>query len=118
MRHLILPLRIGLSAGALCAVLLVLPSSTALAQPGDRPVATESSVHNARLLRDAAPDAAEKPAYLGMRRCALCHNQNSVRPDPEVSRDFCRMDEDDVFRQHDRHQCAYQALTGELGQTM
>jgi hypothetical protein len=52
--------------------------------------------------------------FLGMRRCAMCHRQSET-PDPEVTREFCLLNEVTVFRLKDKHAKAFQLLKGDLG---
>lgn len=100
-----------------CQVALMALPCVAFAQRGDGPGRSGNAAKSGPAL--SAPVGVESPQYLGMRRCALCHNQSAM-PDPEVSREFCLMNESGVFRRDDKHVRAYELMVvpGGLGEQM
>lgn len=62
----------------------------------------------------------QKPEYIGLGQCVLCHNQKLEAEDSPfvtLSREFCALTETEVFA-HDKHRQAYELLEGDLGKRM
>lgn len=53
--------------------------------------------------------------FKGPSRCVQCHRQLPPLP-PDISRDFCQMNEVQIIREQDKHAVAYKVLESELGQ--
>ncbi|MBS0265531.1 MAG: hypothetical protein JSS02_26600 [Planctomycetes bacterium] len=92
--------------GARCLVGLIL--ATALVRTG-------SAQEAGPKLSDAAPAGApaSQEKFLGGSRCLDCHSQAEPR-----SRDFCQMNEALIFRKHDKHYGAFEALKNPLSAKM
>lgn len=96
------------------ACLAIVIASAAIVFAGqvvDQPRAVKA---DGPVLEAPVPPPGKSP-FMGMRRCALCHNQCCHPLDAEISPEFCLMNEAMVFRTEDRHALAFEVLTGDLG---
>jgi hypothetical protein len=90
---------------ALLGVVLAVPDSG-----GDEPSNRAAAANQQQLAR----------FIYGGRYCSACHDQkyHPVYKPEELDRLACRMDEYGTFHRQDKHQLAFQALTGDRGREM